>query len=88
MVTKLNISSNLKEKIFDLKVNSDGKIIKVVSYFPLSVKERQMVLTAIDNNLFDNFSSIFSDTVTDDEWNSTKEQIKKKFHDELFNIDN
>ncbi len=88
MVTKLNISSGLEEKIFDFKTNSDGKIIKIVSYFPLSAKDRQVVLTAIGSNSFDNFSSIFADTITDDEWNCTKEQIKKKLHDELFDIDN
>jgi hypothetical protein len=34
-----------------------------------------------------NFKSIFSDKVSEDEWNKNKEQIKKKFHDELFDID-
>ena len=37
---------------------------------------------------FSNFNSIFSDTVTDEEWNKTKKQIKKRFQNELFDIDN
>ena len=36
---------------------------------------------------FSNFNSIFSDTVTDEEWNKTKDQIKQKFQSELFDID-
>ena len=38
-------------------------------------------------NNFSNFNSIFSDTVTDEEWNKTKDQIKQKFQSELFDID-
>ena len=37
--------------------------------------------------IFDGFDSIFTDTITDKEWNKTKDQIKKKFKDELFDID-
>jgi len=29
-----------------------------------------------------------SDKVTDEEWDETKEQIKKRFQSELFDIDN
>jgi len=38
-------------------------------------------------NAFDGFHSIFTDVISDDEWNKTSEQIKKKFKDELFDID-
>ena len=87
MGTELNISSVLKEKIFDFKTNSDGKIMKIVSYFPLSENERTEILSSLGSDSFDNFSSIFSDTVSEEEWNNTKEQIIKKFNDELFDID-
>ena len=33
------------------------------------------------------FASIFTDKITAEEWEKTKEQIKKKFNDELFDID-
>jgi len=87
MGTELNISHELKEKIFDFKTNSDGKIMKIVSYFPLSEDERHEIISSMGSDSFDNFSSIFSDTVSEEEWNKTKEQIIKKFNDELFDID-
>ena len=34
------------------------------------------------------FHSIFTDVVSDEEWNRTKDQIKQKFKNELFDIDN
>lgn len=83
---KLNISSGLEEKIFDLKTDSDGITIKIVSYFPLSDDERQKILSALGFD-FSNFKSIFSDSISEEEWNKTKEQIIKKFHDELSDID-
>jgi hypothetical protein len=36
---------------------------------------------------FPEFHSIFTDNVTDDQWNKTKDQIKKRFQNELFDID-
>ena len=47
-----------------------------------------MINSISGQDTFSNFNSIFSDTVTDEEWNKTKEQIKKRFHRELFDIDN
>ncbi|KAF6247706.1 hypothetical protein C6990_04515 [Nitrosopumilus sp. b3] len=85
-MSKMNISSGLEEKIFDFKTDHHGVITKIVSYFPLSENQRQEIVSAIGFD-FSNFTSIFSDTVSEEEWNKTKEQIKKKFHDELFDID-
>ncbi len=85
---KLDIYSELEEKIFELKTNSDGGIVKIVSYFPLTNHEKQEILRSLESDSFDSFSSIFSDSVSEEEWNRTKEEIKKKFHDELFEIDN
>ena len=33
------------------------------------------------------FIPFFTDSITEDEWKRTKDQIKKKFKDELFDID-
>ena len=82
-----DIPLELTDKIFQIKFNSDHFIEKVTSYFPLSEHERLMINSISEQETFSNFSSIFSDTVTDEEWNKTKEQIKKRFQNELFDID-
>ena len=84
---EFNVSSHLKDKIFKIKSNPDNTISKIVSYFPLSESERQEIFSFLKIESFDGFRSIFTDNVTDEEWNNTKEQIKKKFRDELFDID-
>ena len=83
-----DIPLNLTDKIFQIKFNSDHSIGKIISYFPLTPKERSMLNSISGQDDFSNFHSIFSDTVTDDEWDKTKEQIKKRFQNELFDIDN
>ena len=59
----------------------------IISYFPFSVPEKQEICKILNSESFDEFRTIFSDHVTDEEWNKTKVQIKKKFKDELFDID-
>ena len=83
-----DISLEVSDKIFQIKFNPDQSIEKITSYFPLSEQERLMINSISGQNTFSNFNSIFSDTVTDEEWNKTKEQIKKRFQSELFDIDN
>ena len=83
-----DIPLELSDKIFQIKFNPDQSIEKITSYFPLSEQERLMINSISGQDTFSNFNSIFSDTVTDEEWNKTKEQIKKRFHSELFDIDN
>ena len=83
-----DIPLELTDKIFQIKFNPDQSIEKITSYFPLSEQERLMINSISGQDTFSNFNSIFSDTVTDEEWNKTKEQIKKRFHSELFDIDN
>ena len=83
-----DIPLELTDKIFQIKFNSDQSIEKITSYFPLSEQERLMINSISGQDTFSNFNSIFSDTVTDEEWNKTKEQIKKRFQSELFDIDN
>ena len=84
----LDIPLELTDKIFQIKFNPEQSIEKIISYFPLSEQERLMINSISGQNTFSNFNSIFSDTVTDEEWNKTKEQIKKRFQSELFDIDN
>ena len=85
---KLDIPSDIEDKIFEIKLNSDKSIFKIISYFPLSELERKTLISLLNRPNFSEFHSIFTDTVTDDEWNKTKNQIKKRFQNELFNIDN
>ena len=83
-----DIPCELTDKIFQIKFNPDQSIEKITSYFPLSEQDRQMINSISGQDVFSNFNSIFSDTVTDEEWDKTKEQIKKRFQSELFDIDN
>ena len=82
-----DIPSEIEDKIFEIKFNSDNSIFKIISYFPLSEFERQSFSSLLNFTNFSEFYSIFIDTVTDDEWNKTKNQIKKRFQNELFDID-
>ena len=82
-----DIPLELTDKIFQIKFNPEQSIEKITSYFPLSEQERLMINSISGQDTFSNFNSIFSDTVTTEEWNKTKEQIKKRFQNELFNID-
>ena len=83
-----DIPLELTDKIFQIKFNPDQTIEKITSFFPLSEQERLLINSISGQNAFSIFNSIFSDTVTDEEWNKTKEQIKKRFQSELFDIDN
>ena len=83
----LEIPYDIKDKIFEIKLNSDKSISKIISYFPLSELERKTMVSLLNLGTFSEFHSIFADTVTDDEWNKTKNQIKKRFQNELFDID-
>ena len=83
----LDIPSEIEDKIFEIKFNSDKSISKIISYFPLSELERTILISLLNISDFSEFNSIFTDTVTDDEWNKTKNQIKKRFQNELFDID-
>jgi hypothetical protein len=78
---------HLKDKIFEIKYDSDETISKIVSYFPFNELAKQEIVSILDDDTFDGFHSIFSNTVSDEKWNRTKDQIKKKFNDELFDID-
>ena len=82
-----DIPFEIKDKIFEIKINSDESIFKIISYFPLSSPERQTLTSLMDQPNFSEFHSIFTDTITDNEWDKTKNQIKNRFQNELFDID-
>ena len=83
-----DIPLGLTDKIFQIKFNPDQSIEKITSYFPLTKHECMLINSISKQDDFSNFNSIFSDTVTDEEWDKTKDQIKKRFQNELFDIDN
>ena len=83
----LNLPSNLQDKIYQIKMNSQNDFCKIVSYFPLSADEKRSIITLNSSKSFDGFSSIFSDHISEQEWNKSKAQIIKRFQDELFDID-
>ena len=84
---KLDLHSHLADKIFEIRWESDEKVSNIVSYFPFTESEKQEILSILNRESFSGFHSIFTDTVTEEEWNKTKKQIKKKFKDELFDVD-
>jgi len=86
-MAKLNLPSHLEDKIFEIRFESDETASKIVSYFPFSESEKQEILSILNRESFSGFHSIFTDTLTKEEWNKTKEQIKKKFKDELIDVD-
>ncbi|MDH3856165.1 MAG: hypothetical protein OES27_08610 [Nitrosopumilus sp.] len=83
---KINFPNYLEDKIFEIRYNSN-LISNIISYFPFSESEKKKVRSVLNMAAFDGFHSIFTDLISDDEWNKTREQIKKKFKDELFDID-
>ena len=87
-MVKLLFPLDIEDKLFEVKSESNEIVSKIVSYFPLSKSEKQTICLILKNDSFTRFYSIFSDSITDEEWNSAKGQIKKKFKDELFDIDN
>jgi hypothetical protein len=86
---KLSISADLEEKIYDLKVDRIDRLSKITTYFPLNSEEKQEILNTMDQTKKSpvEFKSIFSDEISQQEWLNSKEQIKKKFQDELMEID-
>jgi len=82
----LTIPSQIQDKLFEIRYNSDDSVLKIISYFPLSELERQTIISISHQPNFSGFHSIFTDIVTDDEWNKTKDQIKNRFQNELFDI--
>ena len=85
-MNKISFPNYLEDKIFEIRYDSN-LISKIISYFPFSESEKRKIRSILNMNAFDGFDSIFTDVISDDEWHRTREQIKKKFKDELFDID-
>jgi len=85
-MVKLSLPLHLEDKIFEIKFNSD-EIVSITSYFPLADLEIKEILLILQTESFNGFRSIFADKITSEEWENTKEQIKIKFRNELFDID-
>ena len=83
----IDIPSKIGDKIFEIEYNPDESIFKIISYFPLSELEHQTLTFLLNKPDFSEFHSIFTNSITDDQWNKTKVQIKKRFQNELFDID-
>lgn len=81
---KLSLPSNLKEKIYDTKWNQNQ--VQITSYFPLMNEEKSKIHSTLDCYEI-SFKSIFSDSISESEWVHTKNQIIKKFQDELLDIE-
>ena len=86
---KLGLPDNLLDKIFQIKTDKNENIVQLVSYFPLSEDEKYAVMTWMKEKFLKiEFKTIFSDSIDDHEWNKSKVQIKKRFNNELIDIDN
>ena len=87
ILNDIDIPASLQDKIFEVRSNSDGLILKIISYFPFSELEKQNIISVLNQPNFSGFHSIFTDYVSEAEWNKTKDQIKNRFRTELFDID-
>ena len=87
VLTSYDFPFELEEKIFEIKSDLNNSVLKITSYFPLTELEKNNMISSINQLDFVNFNSIFTDIITIDEWNRTKSQIKKRFQDEIFHID-
>jgi len=82
MMDSFDLPERLADKIYEIKTE-DGSV-SAVSYFPLSVDEKKEILNLLNSC---DFRSIFSDVISDEDWEKSKIHIKRRFQDELFNID-
>jgi hypothetical protein len=87
ILVSYDLPIELEEKLFEIKIDSNNFVLKIVSYFPLTELEKNNMISSINQPNFVNFNSIFTDTISNIEWNRTKLQIKKRFQDEIFHID-
>ena len=85
-MVKTSFPVHLEDKIFEIRYDSN-LVLKIISYFPFSESEKQEICNVLNVDTFDGFHTIFTDSVSNDEWNKTKDQIKNRFKDELFDID-
>ncbi len=83
----LSTSPKIKEKIYNTRFDENGILFEITTYFPLTSREKEIIIC--DDNFSGNsieFKSIFSDEISDQQWADSKEQIIKRFQDELVDI--
>lgn len=80
---RLRLNPHLEDKIFEISY-SGGVASRVTSYFPLGESELQEIFLAAGSK--PEVRSIFTDSVSGEEWEMNRERIKKRFNDELIDI--
>lgn len=79
------LPEDILDMVYEIKKDQNNRPLKIVSYFPLSAKHKMIVQKLFPHPML--FHSIFSDAISYEDWEKSKEQIKKRFSDELFDID-
>ncbi|PIW32348.1 MAG: hypothetical protein COW27_04435 [Nitrosopumilales archaeon CG15_BIG_FIL_POST_REV_8_21_14_020_37_12] len=80
-----DIPEHLFDRIYEIKYDKSATPVELVSYFPFADEDKKAIRVLLGSNIL--FRSIFSDVISEEEWQKTKEQIKKRFNDELLDID-
>jgi len=84
----LDLPANLRDKLYQITPDRTGNFSRIVSYFPLSEDEKQIIASFfVDTNSSIEFRSIFSDHISENDWRKSKDNIIKRFQEELFDID-
>ena len=82
------LSESLSDKVYEIKTSSNNMILQLTSYFPLSDSEKAEIQAVLGDKFSSGrFHSIFTDIISEEEWSKNKTQIKKRFQNELFDID-
>ncbi len=74
----------LEDRIFEIRHATDGTASRITSYFPLGESEIREIFLATGAK--PEIRSIFTDEISDEDWERTRTQIKKRFNDELIGI--
>ena len=72
ILKSFDIPDDIEDKIFEIKLHSDKSIFKIISYFPLSELECRTLTSQLNQPNFPEFHSIFTDSISDDQWNKIK----------------
>jgi hypothetical protein len=84
----LDLPTNLRDKLYQITTDRTRDFSRIVSYFPLSEDEKQIIASfLVDTKSSIEFHSIFSDYISEHDWEKSKDNIIKRFQEELFDID-
>ena len=86
-MNNLSLPANIQEKIYQITSNPNNGFLTIFSYFPFSEDDKQLIFNLNKPKSLIEFRFIFSDNVTEQEWNESKKQIINRFQDELIDID-